>query len=84
MSKELSNALSRRTVLIAAAGAAPLLAFGGAKAGTLSMDSVNYQFSAKDGKHCALCKYFQAPNSCQMVAGKIDPNGYCKLFSAKA
>ncbi len=84
MSKEPSNTLSRRTVLIAAAGAAPLLAFGAAKAGTLSMDAVNYQFSAKDGKHCAICKYFQAPHSCQMVSGTIDPNGYCKLFNAKA
>ena len=84
MSKEQPNTPSRRSVLIAAAGVAPFLTLGVAKAGTLSQDSVNYQFSPNDGRHCSLCKYFQAPHSCQMVAGNIVPDGYCKLFQKKA
>ena len=78
--------VNRRTLLLGAAGALPLIALGatGAKAGKLTKDSVQYQMEPKDGKHCALCSFFVAPNSCKQVDGQIFPNGYCKLFVAKA
>jgi len=84
MSDERIANISRRTVLIAAAAAAPLFALGRAEAApTFTQDSVNYQQSPNNGKHCSLCKQFVAPSSCKSVKGTINPNGYCKLFNAK-
>jgi hypothetical protein len=81
-----SSCMSRRTVLIAAAGAAPLLALGatGANAAKLAQSAVKYQASPKDGKQCDGCKLFVAPNSCKSVAGEIAPSGWCALWVKKA
>jgi hypothetical protein len=77
--------VTRRTVLIGtAAMAAPLLATGGAQAGTLPQSAVNYQQTPHNGDHCSNCKNFVAPASCKSVAGTINPNGWCKLFNPKA
>jgi hypothetical protein len=77
--------VSRRTVLIAAGGAAPLLALGatGANAAKLAQSAVKYQASPKDGKQCDGCKLFVAPNSCKSVAGDIAPTGWCALWVKK-
>ena len=81
-----SSSVSRRTVLIAAAGAAPLLALGatGAKAAKLAQTAVKYQDSPKDGKQCDGCKLFVAPSSCKSVDGTISPKGWCALWVKKA
>ena len=81
-----SAGLSRRTVLIAAAGAAPILAMSatGAKAAKLSQTAAKYQDSPKDGKQCDGCKLFVAPNSCKSVDGAISPKGWCVLWAKKA
>ncbi|MGH7038409.1 MAG: hypothetical protein ACREFK_00790 [Stellaceae bacterium] len=42
-----------------------------------------YQDTPKGSQHCALCTHFEPPSSCQLVAGKISPNGWCILFSPK-
>ena len=78
--------VSRRTVLIAAAGAAPLLALGAtdANAAKLAQSAVKYQASPKDGKQCDGCNLFVAPNSCKSVAGEIAPTGWCALWVKKA
>ncbi len=78
--------VSRRTVLIAAAGAAPLLALGAtdANAAKLAQSTVKYQASPKDGKQCDGCNLFVAPNSCKSVAGTIAPTGWCSLWVKKA
>ena len=80
-----SKCVDRRTVLLAAAGAAPLLAMGasGAKA-ALPQAAVGYQASPKDGHQCDQCNFFVAPNSCKSVAGEISPTGWCKLWVKKA
>ena len=45
--------VSRRTVLLAAAGAAPLLALTGGQAqAKIAQTAVHYQTSPKDGKQC--------------------------------
>ncbi len=45
---------------------------------------VQYQYKWNaDGSHCAICANFLAPASCKVVAGKIDPNGYCIAFAPK-
>ncbi|MGD0188937.1 MAG: high-potential iron-sulfur protein [Roseiarcus sp.] len=80
------KSINRRTVLLAAAGAAPLLAIGArsAMASGLPQAAVSYQASPKDGKQCDGCNLFVAPNSCKSVAGTISPNGWCKLWVKKA
>ncbi|HME83577.1 MAG TPA: high potential iron sulfur protein [Roseiarcus sp.] len=86
MSKfDASSCMSRRTVLIAVAGAAPLLALGatGAKAAKMSQAAVRYQATPKDGKQCDGCKLFVAPNACKSVDGTISPTGWCALWVKK-
>ncbi len=86
MSEETKLAcVSRRTVLIGAAGAVPLLALGatGAQA-KIAQSSVRYQDSPKDGKECDACKLFVAPNACKSVDGTISPKGWCTLWVKKA
>jgi len=84
MSMNSENRVSRRTVLIAAAGAAPLLALSPARAASLPPTAVSYQATPKDGKQCSDCNLFQAPNACKSVSGEIAPTGWCKLFVKKA
>ena len=73
MSESCSNSgVSRRSVLLAAAAAAPLLALTGGEAqAKLAMTAVKYQPDPKDGKQCDGCNFFVAPNSCKMVDGDI-------------
>jgi hypothetical protein len=77
--------VSRRTVLIAAAGAVPLLALmGGSVEAKMAQGSVKYQSTPKDGKQCDGCKLFVGPNACKSVAGAISPSGWCVLWVKKA
>ncbi len=77
--------VSRRTVLIAAAGAAPLLALmSGSAEAKMTQAAVKYQTTPKDGKQCDGCNFFVAPNSCKMVDGEIAPTGWCALWVKKA
>ena len=80
-----SARVSRRTVLIAAAGAAPLLALmSGSAEAKMAQSSVKYQATPKDGKQCDGCNLFVAPNACKSVAGDISPKGWCSLWVKKA
>ncbi len=81
-----SKCVNRRTLLLAAAGAAPLLAMGasGARAAGLPPTAVAYQATPKDGKQCDGCNLFVAPKSCKSVSGDISPTGWCKLWVKKA
>jgi hypothetical protein len=45
--------------------------------------AVMYQQTPKDGKQCSGCQHFEAPSSCRIVEGEINPNGYCILFAKK-
>jgi hypothetical protein len=78
--------MSRRTVLIAVAGAGSLLALGAtqANAAKLAQSAVKYQATPKDGKRCDGCNLFVAPNACKSVAGDIAPSGWCALWVKKA
>jgi hypothetical protein len=80
-----SGFVNRRTVLIAAAGAVPLLTLmsGNAEA-KMAQSAVKYQASPKDGKQCDGCNLFVAPNACKSVAGDISPSGWCSLWVKKA
>ncbi|HEY4809147.1 MAG TPA: high potential iron sulfur protein [Roseiarcus sp.] len=75
---------SRRTVLIAAAGAAPLLALMSSEAqAKLAPAAVKYQTTPKDDHQCDGCIQFVAPNSCKLVDGDIVPTGWCLLWVKK-
>ena len=80
-----SPCVSRRTILIGAAGAVPLLVLGatGAQA-KMAQSAVRYQDTPKDGKRCDGCNLFIAPNACKSVDGKISPSGWCALWVKKA
>jgi len=62
--------------------------------GKQSKESVNYRYHpAANGNHCGICANFLAPDNpenpthkdarCKLVAGVIDPNGYCIAFAKK-
>jgi hypothetical protein len=77
--------LDRRTVLLAAAAAAPALALmGGSAQAKIAPAAVKYQEAPKDGKQCDGCNFFVAPESCKMVDGKIVTTGWCNLWVKKA
>jgi hypothetical protein len=82
-----SKSMNRRTVLIAAAGAAPLLAIcaRSAQAAGLAQSAIGYQNSpGKNGHQCDGCNLFITPNACKTVEGVISPTGWCKLWINKA
>ncbi len=49
----------------------------------LAQNLVQYQTSPKDGAKCSLCVNWIDPNACKIVAGTIDPNGWCVAFAPK-
>ncbi len=53
-------------------------------AGKMDKSVVAYRYHhGPHDNHCAICGNFLPPESCKLVAGKIDPNGYCTAFAAK-
>ena len=77
--------VSRRTVLIGAAGTTSFLALmSGSAEAKMAQSSVKYQPTPKDGKQCDGCNLFVAPNACKSVAGDISPKGWCALWVKKA
>jgi hypothetical protein len=79
-----TSGVSRRTVLFAAAGAAPLLALTGGQAqAKIAQTAVKYQATPKDDHQCDGCVQWVAPNSCKLVDGEISPTGWCSLWVKK-
>jgi len=82
---KVGTCVSRRTVLIAAAGAVPALALmSGAAEAKMTQAAVKYQADPKDGHQCDGCNFFVAPNACKMVDGDIAATGWCLLWVKKA
>lgn len=53
--------------------------------GKLSQGEAQYQGTPKAGQKCSQCMHFIADSSsCKLVEGQISPEGWCKLFAAKA
>ena len=82
---------SRRKVLqaglgVVAAGAAGVaLSRRAAAQEKIKKELVQYQEKPNaNGQHCSLCANFVPPNSCNVVEGKINPNGWCGAFAPKA
>jgi len=56
-----------------------------APGGKLSQAQAQYQEQPKGDQNCAKCMHFIAGSStCQMVEGKVSPNGWCMLWAKKA
>jgi len=73
--------------LPAAAAAIPLaLRSGEAKAQKTPKKQAQYQDSPKNGQKCVNCRFWQEADGdmgkCQVVAGKIHPDGWCALYTA--
>jgi hypothetical protein len=90
-----SEPASRRTILIRAAaltGLPLLAAAGGAQAaGTLPQATAKYQTKpGPNNQTCDACAYYvpkagkpAAPGECKLVAGSIEPKGWCQLYAPK-
>jgi hypothetical protein len=54
-----------------------------------SKEAVNYQDTPSDGNRCDGCVHFLPgaesgqPGTCKVVAGEINPAGWCMLFAAR-
>lgn len=79
--------LKRRTALRAALTAACMLclpAVGRAQSGKVSKAQARYQDGPKGNQTCGKCLHFVAADStCKVVAGKVNPQGWCQLWAAK-
>jgi High potential iron-sulfur protein len=47
----------------------------------LSKQQTGYQDSPKGIQMCATCTLFEAPHSCKVVEGDVNPNGWCKAYA---
>lgn len=87
---------SRRRLLTRAAAALPILITvslvarsGPAFAAKASKSDFHYQDHPNDGNQCSNCVAFTPPASgdafgaCAIIAGPINPNGWCMAFSRK-
>lgn len=48
-----------------------------------SQKDAKYQDKPQGSDKCSGCTQFQAPDACQVVDGKISPEGWCQLFAKK-
>ena len=46
-------------------------------------ETVQYQDAPKDGAECDKCVNWVAPNGCNIVAGNINPKGWCVAYAPK-
>jgi hypothetical protein len=87
---------TRRRLLARVAAALPawlalplLVRSTAARAGTGSKEDFHYQDHPNEEKRCANCVQFIPPaagqqlGACQIVAGPINPNGWCMAFTPK-
>jgi hypothetical protein len=49
----------------------------------IAQELVQYQNTPKDGQKCNMCAQWVDPNACKIVAGVINPNGYCVAYAPK-
>ena len=83
------NGTSRRDMLrngvALAAGIAGVAASSGARAEDekIAQELVQYQNMPKDGQECDKCAQWVDPNACKIVAGMINPKGYCVAYAPK-
>ncbi len=74
------RAMMRSGLMLATAG---LVVAGTARAQDEKIEQslVQYQEMPKDGAECDKCVNWMAPNACKIVAGTINPKGWCVAFA---
>ena len=74
------RAMMRSGLMLATAG---LVVAGNARAQDEKIEQslVQYQDTPKDGAECDKCVNWVAPNACKIVAGTINPKGWCVAFA---
>jgi hypothetical protein len=78
------SGVNRRHLLLAAAGAVPLVALAATEAeAKIPRAAVAYQKTPNGDKECDNCNFFIAPNACKTIDGEIDPKGWCKIYVKK-
>lgn len=83
--------LSRRRVFQTLIGSAAGLGAGLVLIGNQSAEAqsktpkkvAKYQDHPNKGQQCSTCNFFRPPHSCQLVAGNIEPNGWCSFYAKK-
>lgn len=90
MEKRRNKQLNRRQVLQLAGYSAAALPFLmlltprlAWSQGKTSQQAANYQDEPKNSQQCSGCENFIAPDRCNLVAGKISSDGWCKLYTPK-
>lgn len=46
----------------------------------VSKASVEYGPAGEHRDRCGRCRHFEQPNACELVAGAINRNDWCRLF----
>ena len=85
MSEETEFQMSRRAVLWTgvSALATGLITSRAAAQQKAAQKLVQYQETPKGPQQCDNCLHFEAPAGCKLVAGKINPKGWCQLYAPK-
>lgn len=52
-------------------------------AGTTLKSVARYQSSPNQGRRCGGCSHFLRPNACEIVAGEISPDGWCRFYEPR-
>jgi hypothetical protein len=87
-----SGAIGKLAMAPIAIGAFAALRSEAEAAPTMDQKAAAYVTHPVGGKQCSGCSLFipaktnpmKSPGACQLVKGKIAPQGYCKFFSPKA
>lgn len=48
-----------------------------------SKSSVDYTDNGSKSEHCSICEHYVNPTTCEVVVGRIVPEGWCKRFDLK-
>jgi len=49
-----------------------------------SPQAAGYQDQPNGAQRCSNCLQFQPPATCKIVAGRVSPQGWCKIYAAKS
>jgi hypothetical protein len=86
-----NSAVLRRRILTTAAIAAAtecactvLLSIPAVAQQKIAKGDAAYRDHPNGPAHCELCAYYLPPVGCRLVRGEVSPNGWCRLFQAKA
>jgi hypothetical protein len=85
-----TGTLSRRRLLRCGAAGAACAVLGSAAPASaappeakLAQEQVSYQPTPKGDRACSGCFNDEGEGSCRVVAGPINPDGWCRLWNAR-